>query len=83
MPTFQVDGRNYQICDNGKFRIQIGKRDKSGKPRYRTAHTFKATELWRACIYFRGYNMGDRFVKRLSYATSENANFYELAKVYG
>jgi hypothetical protein len=83
MPTFELNGKNYQICDNGKFRIQLGKRDKRGKIRYWTVHTFKATELWRACAYFRGYNMGDGYVKRLSYATSENANFYELARGCG
>lgn len=84
MHTFTLDGKQYQICDNGGFRIQIGKHDKLGHPRYKTQHRFEGiTSFTQAMRMYSGYNIGPGYTKRLSYNTSRNAPYYELHKVRG
>lgn len=78
---FVCDGKIYQMSDGGLFRTQIGKHDKSGKPRYRTYDV--SCNFVMILARFRGFNVSDKYTKRLSYKASREGKYVELKKVRG
>ena len=86
MDTFRVDGKNYQMCDNGNFRVQVGYRRGSSNRRAVYKVVFKMegiAALPDAIKYYGNYVLKEGEVKRFSCNTSRNALYYELHKVYG
>jgi hypothetical protein len=81
--TFILNDKLYHISVDGRFYIQLGRKDKNGKIRYLPHASYSYERSAQAVAWFNGYNMGPGYVKRLSYTPSANHHRHELAKVEG
>ena len=81
MSVFYLNDKPYTICDDGKFRIQLGRVDRAGKVRYRTHFTSSGFVV--SVRRFEGYNPSREYIKRLSYNISAYSPYRELLKIRG
>lgn len=58
---FTIDNKRIACPRDSDILIQVGK----GKGSYKTRYTFKAYEIGKAILYYKGINVGNGYKKRL------------------
>jgi hypothetical protein len=70
--------KQYRVCDNGTIRVQIGKHDKLGQPRYKTHLVCGIDRMQYAVDVFYRIGLVKGVTIRLSYNVSRNAPYKHL-----